>query len=102
MPSFRQHRVTRTLGLAAFAIATVVSLAQEPTPSPTAPKPAPKPISARQRRAADDAYLAGARQLSHNDPTAAEQSFAHAVLLDPAKPEYALSLAVAKEHHVTA
>ncbi len=59
-------------------------------------------ISARQSRAADDAYLAGARQLAHNDPAAAERSFAHALELDPGKPEYALSLAIAKEHHASA
>lgn len=68
-------------------------------PQTTAVRPA---VSARHSRAADDAYLAGARQLAHNDPAAAEHSFARALELDPGKPEYALSLAVAKEHHVSA
>jgi general secretion pathway protein D len=59
-------------------------------------------VSPRQAREADNAYLDGARLLSHNDPVAAERSFARAVQLDPSKTEYALSLAVAKQHHVTA
>jgi general secretion pathway protein D len=77
--------------------------AQDPTPAKDdAKKPAKPVISERQARAADDAYLAGARQLAHNDPAAAQQNFAHAVQIDPSKLEYALSLAIAKEHHVTA
>jgi general secretion pathway protein D len=59
-------------------------------------------VSGKQSRVADDAYLAGAKQLAHNDVVAAERNFARAAALDPGKPEYALSLTVAKEHHVTA
>ena len=55
----------------------------------------------KQARAADDAYLAGARQLVANDPAAAERSFSRAVELDPTKPDYTRSLALARQHHVT-
>ena len=78
----------------------IQAVAQAPTPIPSAITSSKVP--ARQRRAADDAFLMGAKQLLRNDPAAAQQSFARAVSLDPGKMEYALSLAVAKEHHVTA
>jgi len=98
-------RVTATAVFASMAfVLTPPAPAQEAAaPAPTLEQTKPTaPVSARQHRAADDAYLAGARQLAHNDPTAAEQSFARAVALDPTRPEYGLSLAVAKQHHVTA
>jgi len=89
----------RVAGLATFALACIAHAQEAPaTPVPDA-KPA---ISGHKSRAADDAYLQGARQLAHNDPAAAEQSFGRALTLDPSKQEYALSLALAKEHHVTA
>lgn len=65
------------------------------------PTARPAPISAQQRRKAEDAYLAGARQLDHDDPRAAMTDFARAVELDPANPDYPLSLNVAREHRVT-
>ena len=46
-------------------------------------------------------YLEGAKQMEHDDLPAAERSFAHAAQLNPAKQEYALSLAIAREHHLT-
>jgi type II secretory pathway component GspD/PulD (secretin) len=94
-------RLTATAVFATMAFAPAPSAQAQDAAAP-APAKAAAPISARQSRAADDAYLAGARQLAHNDPTAAEQSFGRAVALDPTKSEYALSLAVAKQHHVTA
>jgi len=95
-------RSLHVAGPAAFALAAIAH-AQDATPAATTSTQDAKPaISTRQSRAADDAYLAGARQLAHNDPVAAEQSFGHALALDPGKQEYALSLAVAKQHHVTA
>ena len=99
-------RTLRAAGPAAFVLAALAfgSTAQaQDAPAATTPAQDQKPaISTRQSRAADDAYLDGARQLSHNDPIAAEQSFGRALALDPSKQEYALSLAVAKQHHVTA
>ncbi len=59
------------------------------------------PVSAHQAREADDAYLEGAKQMERDDIPAAERSFTRAVELNPAKQEYVLSLAVAREHHLT-
>ncbi|WP_263409511.1 type II secretion system protein GspD [Terriglobus tenax] len=61
----------------------------------------PKPVSAKQARQADDAYLAGARALDRDDLPAAEKAFAKAFRLNPAKPEYAAALLTAREHHVS-
>jgi len=74
------------------------ALAARPPATTAAIRPA---ISAHQAREADDAYLDGAKQMQRNDLAAAEKSFAHAVELDPGKPEYALSLAVVREHRLT-
>ncbi|QHN02949.1 hypothetical protein FTO74_05880 [Granulicella sp. WH15] len=50
---------------------------------------------------AENLYLAGARQLDHKNLTQAEADFEQAVALNPSKPEYALALALAREHHIT-
>jgi general secretion pathway protein D len=98
-PHCRLQRALCAATSAAFLLAVpITTLAQD---APAAP-PAQRTVSGKQSRAADDAYLAGARLLAHDDPSAAEHNFARALALDPGKPEYALSLAVAKEHHVTA
>ncbi len=99
MPHHRQLRLSRTFSLVTLGLAGVLSHAQD---APATVPAKPSSASQKQRRAADDAYLAGAKQLSRNNATAAEQSFARAVFLDPSRTEYALSLAVAKQHHVTA
>ncbi|HEY5330536.1 MAG TPA: type II secretory protein PulD [Acidobacteriaceae bacterium] len=97
-------RTLRVAGAAVLALAGIAFPAGlRAQDAATTPAEDQKPaISARQSRAADDAYLEGARQLAHNDPVAAEQSFGRALALDPSKQVYALSLAVAKEHQVTA
>jgi general secretion pathway protein D len=77
------------------------TLAARPTTS-AAPSTAKRPpISEKQARQADDAYLEGARHIEHNDLAAAEQSFAKAVELNPERQEYVLSLAVTREHRVS-
>ncbi len=60
-----------------------------------------KPVSERQARQADDAYLAGAKALERNDLMTAEQDFTRAARLNPGKPEYALSLRIAREHRIS-
>jgi len=72
---------------------------QARTPSP--PAKTPTPVSAKQAREADDAYLEGARQMEHGDVVAAEKSFAKAAALNPGKQEYGLSLTIAREHELT-
>jgi general secretion pathway protein D len=74
----------------------------EPTPPPEpAPPPPPKPVSARQLREADDAYIEGARQFQKKDVAAAEKDFARAAQLNPANRDYALALIVARESHIS-
>lgn len=111
-PVFLQAMVLATLALcilpcakapaqeAAAAPASVPAGILTPhTPAP--PAKAPAPVSSKQAREADDAYLEGAKQMQRDDMPAAERSFAHAVQLNPNKQEYILSLAVAREHHLT-
>lgn len=103
-----RHSQSRSLAAITLAFATAVVCAQEvATPAATAAvaqtTPETKaPVSERLARQADDAYLAGAHQLSSNDPVAAEKNFARAFALNPARSEYQLALALAREQHVTA
>jgi general secretion pathway protein D len=54
-----------------------------------------------QTQAAEDAYLAGARLLDHNDLTGAEIQFDKAVKLNPSNNDYAMAYAVTHQRHVT-
>jgi general secretion pathway protein D len=54
-----------------------------------------------QTQAAEDAYLAGARLLDHNDLTGAEIQFDKAVKLNPSNSDYAMAYAVTHQRHVT-
>jgi general secretion pathway protein D len=88
--------------LAQDAAKTPVSIPAGAIPAQTKSAPAKTTaVSARQAREADDAYLEGAKQLERDDLASAEKSFARAAQLDPTKQEYALSLTVAREHHLT-
>jgi general secretion pathway protein D len=78
----------------------------DPASIPSGAIPANQPakpahISDHQTREADDAYLAGARAMERNDLAEAQKNFRHATELNPNKPEYALSLTVAREHRLT-
>jgi general secretion pathway protein D len=112
--------VARVLALPAFALALfsspVFATAQTtpappadstssqpeatPTPSPVAVLPT-APANKRQLQAAADAYLNGARALDHKNLAAAETQFSKAVSLNPRNSEYAVALALTREHHVT-
>jgi general secretion pathway protein D len=71
----------------------------------TAPAPEAKPartvVSARQARAADDAYIEGAREIQRKNLAAAELDFARAVQLNPNNRDYALALLATRENHIT-
>jgi general secretion pathway protein D len=54
-----------------------------------------------QVRAAQDAYLAGAKHLEHNDMTGAERDFTHALQLDPGNTDYVVAISVARQHRLT-
>jgi type II secretory pathway component GspD/PulD (secretin) len=53
-----------------------------------------------QTQAAEDAYLAGARLLDHNDLTGAEIQFGKAAKLNPSDSDYAAAYAVIHQRHV--
>lgn len=53
-----------------------------------------------QTQAAEDAYLAGARLLEHNDLTGAEIQFGKAAKLNPSNGDYAAAYAVTHQRHV--
>jgi Flp pilus assembly secretin CpaC len=63
-------------------------------------KPLP-PVSAKQRAAAEDAYLSGAKHLSKAEFLPAERDFARAIAVDPTHPEYLQALVLSREHRVT-
>jgi hypothetical protein len=55
----------------------------------------------RQLREAENAYLAGAKRLEHDELSAAESDFQRALKLDPANPNYAVAISVARQHRLT-
>ncbi len=68
-------------------------LAQSPAPSGTPTK--------HQTEAAEDAYLAGARLLDHNDLAGAEIQFDKAVKLNPSNSDYAMAYSITHQRHIT-
>ena len=72
--------------------------APNPPPGSHAIEPAP---NRRKVRAAEDAYLAGAKKLERDDLHAAEDDFKRALVLDPENRDYAMAISVTREHRVT-
>jgi general secretion pathway protein D len=68
-------------------------LAQSPAPSRAPTK--------HQIQAAEDAYLAGARLLDHDDVSAAEIQFDKAAKLNPANNDYAMAYSITHQRHIT-
>ena len=109
--NFARHQRALHTHAATGAVLLYIAMCMQPAQAQDAPPAAAKsaspsqvidaPPTAKQAREADDAYIAGARSLEHNNADAAEQSFLRALKLDPGKPEYALALAIAREHRVT-
>jgi general secretion pathway protein D len=112
-PRWRSAAALCCFALAAAGMATAQTA---PSPDP-GPQPPPQNTSAteaattaprvvetqpgkRQVRAAEDAYLAGARRLDHDDLSGAERDFARALQLDPENREYAIAISVAREHRL--
>ncbi len=52
-------------------------------------------------RAAQDAYLAGAKRLERDDLAGAEHEFTRALQLDPGNTDYAIAISVAREHRLS-
>lgn len=82
---------------------TAATPAGSVAPAATGPASAltPQTVSSRQAREADDAYLAGARAIERQDLTAAERHFTIAATLNSNNRDYALALAVTREHRLT-
>ena len=57
--------------------------------------------SKRQLHEAENAYLAGAKKLEHDDLDAAEQQFIRALKLDPENRNYAVAISVTRQHRLT-
>ncbi len=68
-------------------------LAQAPAPSSAPTK--------HQIQAAEDAYLAGARLLDHDDLSAAEIQFDKAAKLNPSNSDYAMAYSITHQRHIT-
>ena len=60
----------------------------------------PATVSKHQARAADEAYLAGAKKLGHEDLDGAEHEFRRALELNPDNGTYAVALSVTHERRV--
>src|ERR1017187_7569168 len=57
--------------------------------------------SKRQLHEAENAYVAGAKKLEHDDLDAAEQQFIRALKLDPENRNYAVAISVTRQHRLT-
>jgi Flp pilus assembly secretin CpaC len=55
----------------------------------------------RHLREAEDAYLAGAKKLQRDDLIGAEREFMRAQKLDPGNRDYAIAIALARQHQLT-
>jgi general secretion pathway protein D len=88
--------LSSVLSLSSFAQTNGASATTAPG-AVTAGDPAP---SRRHIQQADDAYLAGAKKLEHDDLDGAEQQFQRALKLNPTNLNYALAISVTREHRV--
>jgi general secretion pathway protein D len=100
-PAFQPRAFT----IAKFTVALVIGAVSFAAVAQTNPGPnanATSEASPKQNpRAAEDAYLSGARLLDHSDLTGAELKFRRAVALDSSNRDYALALSLTHERHVT-
>lgn len=104
-------RCTAALAMASFSLATLAQtpLAQPPQATSSTPPTGARSaktaisetLSKRQLKAAEDAYLAGARLLDRKEIAGAEVQFDKALNLNPANRDYAQAAALAREEHVT-
>jgi type II secretory pathway component GspD/PulD (secretin) len=88
--------------LCSLSIWTHAQAPASPPPSNNQPvKAASGSITKHQVQSAEEAYLAGARLLEHNDLTGAEIQFGKASRLNPSNGDYARAYALTHERHVT-
>jgi type II secretory pathway component GspD/PulD (secretin) len=81
--------------------ASIPAGAIPPLPPKRTTSPSSATISSKQARAADDAYLDGAKHVERKDLAAAVRMFEQAVRLNPNNQDYSLALIVTRENYVT-
>ncbi len=93
----------RAFTIAKFTVALVIGVVSIAAVAQTNPGPNANATASPKQdpRAAEDAYLSGARLLDHNDLTGAELKFRRAVALNSSNRDYALALSLTHERHVT-
>lgn len=97
---FRLASLTRSTAVCALVGLSLTAFGQ--TPAAKAPQTATLSTPSKdQLREAEDAYLAGARLLEHNDLTGAQAKFEKAATLNPDNRDYAMAVDIAREHRVT-
>jgi general secretion pathway protein D len=89
LPPRQTESVPAQTSTAADAAAAIVS------------HPAESSVSKRQMRAADAAYMSGAKKLQHNDLDGAEHEFQRALQLNPQNDSYTIALSVTRNHRVS-
>src|SRR6266481_6383056 len=108
MRAIRQPRAS-AFSKCAFALCGLSIATRAPSPAPADKTPASNKAlvstvgvpTKHQTQAAEDAYLAGARLLDHNDLAGAEIQFDKAVKLNPSNSDYTMAYAVTHERHIT-
>ncbi len=110
MSATLQFRASAIAGCAVtLALCSLCTPTLAQTPAPTDNKPTVNknveitvgPPTKHQVQAAEDAYLAGARLLEHNDLAGAEIQFDKAVKLNPSNNDYAMAYTVTHQRHVS-
>jgi general secretion pathway protein D len=100
-PTFQTRASAFAKYIAALAIISTVSLTTLAQSNSGPNASVSGVVSKRNVRAAEDAYLSGARLLDHNDLTGAELKFREATTLNSSNHDYALALSVTHQRHVT-
>ena len=102
LPAHAQTGVQPNAAPNTQAPASLPAGTNSPHPAAPAQAAAMQPdLSPRTLREASDAYLRGARALEHKDLAAAEREFTRAAQLNPQNRDYAIALAVTREHRLT-
>ncbi len=109
VPSECRLRLARAAVLLSLAYPVAVAAQTAATPAgsdtpitlPATTSQATPDIPSKQLREAEDAFLKGARALDHKDLPEAEAHFARAAKLNPRSRDYAVALAVTREHRLT-
>src|SRR5271168_5127200 len=104
----RASAIARCTAACALCGLSLTTLAQNAAPLDTTPPSINKTVETtvgaptkHQVQAAEDAYLAGARLLDHNDLTGAEIQFDKAIKLNPSNNDYAMAYTITHQRHIT-